>query len=147
MPYLDVPRSDSAVAADLQLELVRQWLRTLKQPKGQTDSEYKTFMRYCTEFFLGEDDRLWRKDTKGAHKIVIPQEHCIFLLTSAHNNVGHHGFYVQMHYWQSDTGGQLWVKTSLGSFPLATSVSLEKHNRSLFRLPLLLRLHSLLKPI
>ena len=93
MPYSDVPCSDSAVAADLRLELVGQWLQTLKQPEGQTDSEYKTFMRYCTEFFLGEDDQLWRKDTKGAHKIVIPQERRIFLLTSAHNDVGHHGFY------------------------------------------------------
>ena len=77
MPYLDVLRSDSAVAADLQLELVMQWLQTLERLEGLTESEYKTFMRYCTKLFLGEDDWLWRKDTKGAHKIVIPQEsHC-----------------------------------------------------------------------
>ena len=51
-------------------------------------------MRYCTEFFLaGEDDRLWRKDPRGAHKIVIPQERRLFLIFSVHDDVGHHGFY------------------------------------------------------
>ena len=92
--YKDVPRSAKAVSADLRIRSVRQWLRTLDRPKDITDEEYKTFMRYCTEFFLaGEDDRLWRKDSRGAHKIVIPQERRLFLISSAHNDVGHHGFY------------------------------------------------------
>lgn len=93
-PYSDVPRSEAVVSADLRLRQVRHWLRTLERPEGLSDTEYKTFMRYCTEFFLaGEDDRLWRKDPKGAHKIVIPQERRIFLISAAHNDVGHHGFY------------------------------------------------------
>ena len=93
-PYSEVPRSDNAIAADRRLLHVRNWLQTLERPKDLTDPEYKTFMRYCTEFFLaGDDDRLWRKDPKGTHKIVIPQEKRIFLLVSAHNDVGHHGFY------------------------------------------------------
>jgi hypothetical protein len=57
-----------------------------------TDAEYKTFMRYCTEFFVF-NSRLWRKDTRGQHKIVIPQERRLFLISSAHNDVGHHGYY------------------------------------------------------
>jgi len=94
MPYSDVPRTESAIAADLRLRHVRKWLQTLERPEGLTDQEYKTFMRYCTEFFLaGEDDRLWRKDAKGAHKVVIPQERRIFLMTAAHDDVGHHGYY------------------------------------------------------
>ena len=93
-PYSDVPRTESAVAADLKLRSVRGWLQNLERPEGLTDAEYKTFMRYCTEFFLsGEGDRLWRKDPKGTHKIVIPQERRLFLLSSAHDDVGHHGFY------------------------------------------------------
>ena len=92
--YEDVPRSAKAVSADLRIRSVRQWLRTLDRPKDITDEEYKTFMRYCTEFFLaGEDDQLWRKDSRGAHKIIIPQERRLFLISSAHNDVGHHGFY------------------------------------------------------
>jgi len=49
-------------------------------------------MRYCTEFFVF-NDRLWRKDSRGQHKLVIPQERRLFLITAAHNDVGHHGYY------------------------------------------------------
>jgi hypothetical protein len=95
--YSDVPRTEAAKAADARLIAVKSWHQTLEWPldlKDLTDSEYKTFMRYCTEFFVaGEDDRLWRKDTKGNHKVVVPQERRIFLIVSAHNDVGHHGFY------------------------------------------------------
>ena len=83
------------------------------------DEEYKTFMRYCTEFFLaGEDDRLWRKDPRGAHKIVIPQEQRLFLMSSAHDDVGHHGFYatnalLTKRYWWPAMGQDVawFVKT------------------------------------
>jgi hypothetical protein len=96
--YADIPRSDSAKALDAKLGIVKTWHQTLAWPVGLQelkDSEYKTFMRYCTEFFVaGEDDRLWRKDAKGNHKAVVPQERCVFLFISAHNDVGHHGFYV-----------------------------------------------------
>ena len=91
-PYSVVPRSEIAIAADGRLEKVRNWLETLKRPDGITDPDYKTFMRYCTEFFIS-DKRLWRKDSKGQHKIVIYQDRRLFLITAAHNDVGHHGFY------------------------------------------------------
>jgi hypothetical protein len=95
--YADVPRSESAIAIDAKLEIVKTWHQTLAWPvdlQELTDSEYKAFMRYCTEFFVsGEDDRLWRKDAKGNHKVVVPQARRIFLIVSAHNDVGHHGFY------------------------------------------------------
>lgn len=73
--YETVPRSEAAITTDLKIYHVRNWLKTLERPIGLTDTEYKMFMHYCTEFFLtGDDDRLWRKDSKGTHKIVIPQE-------------------------------------------------------------------------
>src|SRR6202044_1200732 len=51
-------------------------------------------MRYCTDFFLSQDDdRLWRRDPKGNHKIVIPKNRRLFLIAAAHDDVGHHGFY------------------------------------------------------
>jgi integrase-like protein/reverse transcriptase-like protein len=93
-PYTIIPRSETALATDKRLQNVREWLQTLERPVELSDAEYKTFMRYCTEFFLsGDEDRLWRKDAKGTHKIVIPQERRMFLITSAHDDVGHHGFY------------------------------------------------------
>ena len=91
-PYSIVPRSETAKAADQKLESVQHWLTTLERPPLLSDSEFKTFMRYCTEFVV-LDGRLWRKDAKGHHKLVVAQERRLFLMSSAHNDVGHHGFY------------------------------------------------------
>ena len=117
--YKDVPCSEKAILADLKIRHVRKWLHTLARPGEITNEEYKTFMRYCTEFFLaGEDNRLWRKDPRGAHKIVIPQEQRLFLISSVHDNVGHHGFYatnalLAKRYWWPAMGQDVawFVKT------------------------------------
>ena len=97
LTYDDVPRTDLAKATDEKLLAVKSWHQTLEWPGNLdelSDSEYKSFMRYCTEFFVaGEDDRLWRKDAKGGHKVVVSKDRRLFLLISAHNDVGHHGFY------------------------------------------------------
>ena len=42
---------------------------------------------------IGDDDRLWRKDQKGNHKVVVAEGRRLFLLAAAHNDVGHHRFY------------------------------------------------------
>ena len=91
-PYTIVPRTDLAKKADKRLIKVQHWLEMLMRPDTMMDKEYKTFMRYCTEFFIF-NEQLWHKDTKGQHKMVIAQEQRLFLIASAHNNVGHHGFY------------------------------------------------------
>jgi hypothetical protein len=91
-PYSIVPRSELAKAADLRLEKVQPFLESLQRPPSLTDSEYKSFMRYCSEFFTAEG-RLWRKDSKGHHKIIVPPERRLFLISSAHNDTGHHGFF------------------------------------------------------
>ena len=72
-PYSIIPRSDAAQASDAKLDLVQHWLETLERPPNLSDSEFKTFMRYCTEFFVLEG-QLWRKDSKGQHKVVVSQE-------------------------------------------------------------------------
>ena len=58
--YMDVPRSDSAKAADTRLDAVKIWHQTLEWPIDLlelSDSEYKSFMWYCTEFFVSGDDK------------------------------------------------------------------------------------------
>ena len=91
-PYSIVPRTELAVKADERLIEVQHWLETLDRPTGMKDAEYKTFMRYCMEFFVF-NNRLWRKNAKGQHKMVILQERRLFLISAAHNDVGHHGVY------------------------------------------------------
>ena len=90
--YDAVPRSASALRADDRLDKVKSWLETLARPHDISDTEYKTFMRYCIEFFVS-GSRLWRKDPKGNHKIVVSRERRLLLIISAHNDVGHHGFF------------------------------------------------------
>ena len=92
-PYLIVPGAEQANKVDEHLIKVQKWLETLTRPDKMTDTEYKTFMRYCTEFFIF-NEWLWCKDTKGQHKMVIAQEQQLFLMASAHNDIGHHSFYV-----------------------------------------------------
>ena len=96
-PYSDIPRSVTAEAAEKRLYAVKYWHTNLEWPMDLAelpDAEYKAFMRYCTEFFVTEDDdRLWRKDCKGNHKVVVPEERRMFLLVSAHDDIGHHGVY------------------------------------------------------
>ena len=72
-PYSIVPGTEQANKVDEHLIKVQKWLETLTRPDKMTDTEYKTFMRYCTEFFIF-NERLWCKDTKGQHKMVIAQE-------------------------------------------------------------------------
>ena len=96
MSYTDVPRSDKAQAADKKLGTVKAWHKTLEWPKDMdalTDSEYKSLLRYSMEFFVSDDNRLWKKDGKGNHKVVVSEDRRLFLIYSAHNDVGHHGFY------------------------------------------------------
>ena len=96
MTYADVPRSELAKIADTKLGVVKKWHQTLEWPLDiaeLTDSEYKSFMRYCTEFFVSEEGKVWRKDAKGNHKVVVAEDRRLFLIASAHDDVGHHGFY------------------------------------------------------
>jgi hypothetical protein len=43
------------------------------------------------EFFILTNS-LWRKDPQSRHKLVVPTHRRIFILSSAHDDVGHKGF-------------------------------------------------------
>ena len=102
-PYSIVPRSPLVQKADDRLLLVRKWHETLQRPLDMSDSEYTTFIRYCTEFFI-HSERLWRKNPQGEHKLVVPTARRLFIISSAHDDVGHHGFFatnalISERYW------------------------------------------------
>ncbi len=92
IPYSIIPRSEAAHNADERIIKVQQWHATLKRPENISDADYATFIRYCTEFFVSQD-KLWRKDAHGRHKLVVLTHRRLFIIASAHNDVGHHGFY------------------------------------------------------
>jgi hypothetical protein len=73
--------------------LVRKGHQDLKHPANLSDPEYKTFLQYCIEFFIDED-QLWRKDSQGTHNLVAPSEIHLKIMADAHDNIGHKSFYV-----------------------------------------------------
>ena len=93
-PYSIISWGDSAITSDRKLEEVKKWLETLKRPPNLSNTKYKSFMCYCTRFVLIAN-QLWHKDTKKhhQHKMVIPCDRHLFLISSAHNDIGHHGVF------------------------------------------------------
>jgi hypothetical protein len=82
---------------------VFQWLQDLRRPDGLSDAEYATFVRYCTDFFVDEN-RLWCKNSHGAHKLVIPPGRRLDIIRITHDSLGHKAFYVTkarigQHFW------------------------------------------------
>jgi hypothetical protein len=115
--YATVPRSDKAKKADERIRLVKKWHGDLIKPDKISDSEYETFLRYGTEFFVASD-QLWRKDRKGEHKLVIPPDRRLFVIASAHDDTGHHGYFatfslISLRYWWPFMGNDIawFVKT------------------------------------
>jgi len=115
--YAIVPRTDLARKANERIRLVQEWHTTLQRPREVTEKEYEQFLRYCTEFFIS-GDRLWRKDHKGEHKLVVLQKRRLFIIASAHNDTGHRGFFatnalITLRYWWPFMGTDIawFIKT------------------------------------
>ena len=90
--YDIVPRSKNTKSDDLRLQKVFNWLQDLVRPADLSDSNYATFIRYCTEFFINSN-KLWRKDTQGSHKLVAFPDWRLEILRSCHNGIGHKSFF------------------------------------------------------
>ena len=90
--YGIVPRAEQAQLADAKLDLVLEFHRTLSRPHDFTDSEYEGFIKYCQLFFL-DNDTLWRKDSHGAHKLVVKPGDRLRVLRECHDQTAHRGIY------------------------------------------------------
>jgi hypothetical protein len=109
--YILAPQSVQAKANDFSLLKVFQWLQYLRRPDGLSDTEYATFMRYCMDFFI-DNNRLWRKDSHGAHKPVISPGRQLDIISTVHDLVGHKAFYttkahISQHFWWPSMGSDI----------------------------------------
>ena len=86
------PRNAAGLRLDERIDAVRKWHGDLERPSGLDDARYTRFLRYCAEFFVTAG-RLWRKDPQGKHKIVLSYDERLPTLRSAHDDLGHKGFY------------------------------------------------------
>ena len=91
--YYKVPRSAAAILADKRLAMVHDWLITLERPDPISDHEFSLVIHYTSGFFV-DNGALWKRDSQGTHKRVLYHNQCIEAMVAAHNDTGHHGFYV-----------------------------------------------------
>jgi len=91
-----IPRSEKAKAKDLELSRIRETLEdpigSVARREGKEDEEHTRFMRKVVGFFL-ENGRLWKKDSRMKHKLVIEEERRLDLLKQAHDELGHKGIF------------------------------------------------------
>lgn len=113
LSYDMVPRNSKAEREDKKVEEVRKWHNSLQRPENFSDSEYESFMRYAIKFFL-DGEWLWKKDSHGAHQLVILKERRIAVLQGVHDNLGHKRFYAtrtiltQRFWWPNIKADIVW---------------------------------------
>jgi hypothetical protein len=87
-------RSKTGKLQDERLPLIKEWLANpfVRNPVLD-DREYRKLVRTASHFFLTEDGRLYRRGVASAHKLVVPQDHRMYLMEASHDSLGHRGFY------------------------------------------------------
>jgi hypothetical protein len=89
---LKIPRSEKAEDRDRQLKIIEDFLRNPTQPPAIPKIDQKKFIKSVTEFFV-LDNKLWRKDRQGRHKLVVRGEKRLQLIQEAHDDLGHKGIF------------------------------------------------------
>ena len=102
-PPLDIPRSPQALAADAELIRISTFLTSLKRPSDLSDSQFRAFIRKASHFFVANES-LYRKNSHGPPLLVIPPDRRPAILHTAHDELGHKGFYsvrlrIQERFW------------------------------------------------
>src|ERR1700733_4901190 len=87
-----IPWSDKAHKSDKELKRIEFSLCSMERPPELKDHQYQQFIKKASGFFILED-RLWKHDLHGKHKIVIPENKCLELICEAHDNMGHKGLF------------------------------------------------------
>src|SRR5215470_9911135 len=90
--YMDIPRPHQALREEEKLCAVIRWHADFTRPSNLSDEDYTRFVRYSLQFFK-DGPRLWRKDSHGAHKLVLNEDKRIRVMRAAHDDLGHKGFY------------------------------------------------------
>jgi len=92
--YPEDRRSLTAKMLDDRIRVLQRWLKNpIKRPGGFTDNAYAALIKYSTQFYIGEDGRLFRKDRQGMHKLVVQPEHRMYAMKAAHDSLGHRGVF------------------------------------------------------
>jgi len=91
-PNTPISRSDRAKAKDTELKKIMDFLMNPLQRDGMEAEELKVLIRKASGFFVA-DERLWKKDSRAKHKLVVDEEKWLDLLRQAHDDLGHKGIF------------------------------------------------------
>ena len=94
--YDQVPRTRKAVDLDYRIVLIRQFLVDLKRPPHLSNSEYRSFIRLASNYFL-RGHQLFRRRKDHAPQLVPEPKDRFRLIEYAHDRLGHKGAFVTTH--------------------------------------------------
>ena len=89
---VEIPRMDRAKARDDEIIRVHKFLEDPDKISRPNDKEFKKFIRSATKFFVNKG-QLWRKNSHGKHKLIIPNKRRLGLIRQAHDDLGHKGIF------------------------------------------------------
>src|SRR5271156_3265322 len=90
--YTEEHRTWSGKSQDSRIPFIKEWLLDpLKRPEGY-DAELM-LIRAASHFFIGDNGKLYKKGLDSAHKLVVEKSERMRMLASAHDSLGHRGFY------------------------------------------------------
>lgn len=91
--YLETRGDEESRRKDDELELVRNFLETMKMPRGLTEKARGSFIKRVSKFF-SSGGKLWKKEHMGRHQqVVMTRQDRYRLLIKSHDRLGHKGFY------------------------------------------------------
>ena len=91
-PHPNTPIPRSAKAKNTELKKIMDFLMNPLQRDGMEAEELKVLIRKASGFFVA-DERLWKKDFRAKHKLVVDEEKQLDLLRQAHDDLSHKGIF------------------------------------------------------
>ena len=93
-PYEDSRRTETAKTQDAQLAKIKRWLvDPHARPPDLSQNEFIRFANRAKQFYLDENDKLFRRSPDGKLKAVVEKPHRMYILRSLHDHLGHKGFF------------------------------------------------------
>ena len=90
--YEESRRSETAKTQDAQLAEIKRWLiDPHAQPPDLRQKEFMNFVKRAKQFYLDENDKLFRRSPDGKFKAVVEKAHRMYIMRTLHDHLGHRG--------------------------------------------------------
>jgi integrase-like protein len=89
----EIPRSEKAITQEKKLKIIEKFLRNPIMPAAMPKLDQNRFIKSISEFFV-LDNKLWRKDRQGRHKLVVKENRRFEIIRQAHDELGHKGIFM-----------------------------------------------------